>query len=227
LLELAEWLETGPAETRDPDIGRQVRALLADRDLYVGALDVRSAQLYDALAERDAARAELVVVVADRGSHRVASSRLAVRLAGATGDVERGRAEVARLEEELVGVRSECDRLRDALTNSRAAASDRKADADKIAHNLITERNQAVRDVHAVNEALRAATAELATARRDAAAAALDAAADRAEKLRWPAVKIPQLREWAGDHRAVAHVQRPAPGTPEPAPAGGEEPSDA
>jgi hypothetical protein len=199
------------AELISPERGRELRdqvlALLADLDLYVGALDTRSTQLYDALAERDAARAELEaaqrilghgvrVEKMLEGERDAARAELAVVSAdlvrftktalawadeGCRFEVQRDQAqrEVARLEEELVGVRSECDRLRDALTNSRAAASDRKADADKIAHDLITERNQAVRDVHAVNEALRAATAEQATAREEVDQTRLQAAEAR------------------------------------------------
>jgi hypothetical protein len=243
------------AELISPERGRELRdqvlALLADLDLYVGALDVRSAQLYDALAERNAARgeldaalrilahgvrvekmlegereaaraelaevrrslagqwaadhakltAELAVVVADRGSYRVASSRLAVRLAGATGDVERLRAEVSRLEEELVGVRSECDRLEQR----------RVYDRETIARMQETIRTNPDMRLSWV-PVDRLAEVE-ATARRDAAA---DFGAWLATEIRRLSDRI-NVPEWIlGTAGEVPAGTRPVPGSPEP-----------
>jgi hypothetical protein len=58
---VAEARRRGPVD----DMPDQVEALLADLDMFVGALDVRSTQLYDALVERDAARAELATARRD------------------------------------------------------------------------------------------------------------------------------------------------------------------
>jgi hypothetical protein len=189
--EHVEAIIGGFADIPAPVDAAQLRALLADRDRLAG---------------RDRAlRVEAEI-----------SNGLRAELAEVTESEIRARAELGRLEEELVGARSECDRLRDALTNSRAAASDRKADADKIAHDLITERNQAVRDVHAVNEALRAATAEQATARRDAAAEALDEAATALGNR--PVPLDPYVGDWLRLQAAEVRAgTRPVPGSPEPA----------
>jgi hypothetical protein len=198
-------LQSGPANASGPAGGPgwdrdTIDAIIAGWDLR-GVSDGSQETLRALLADRDR-----LSIDAEQAQDRIALAESAV------GEAER---EVDRLEEELVGARSECDRLRGERNDLRHQASAFEA-------MLATTRadREALFGTHewAVAEHER----ELATARRDAAADALDEAADRAEKLRWPAVKIPQLREWAGDHRAVAHVQRPAPGSPELA--GGEEP---
>jgi hypothetical protein len=284
LLEFAEWLETGPAETRDPDIGRQVRAVLADRDLHVGALDTRSTQLYDALAERDAARGELARLTAelenakadrkdlwdtrDKRNHRwmetaerldselsEARARLAVVSAdlarftktalawadeGCRFEVQRDQAqrEVARLEEELVGARSECDRLERLVGEegqpgwdgcSRAEAirqaeqkhefGMRMSDAlETVKDDLLAAREEVDRTRLQAAEARTVADSyaeQLATARRDAAA---DFGAWLATEIRRLSGRI-NVPQWvlgrAGEIRAGT---RPVPGSPEPAP---------
>jgi hypothetical protein len=182
LLELAEWLETGPAETRDPDIGRQVRAVLADRDLHVGALDTRSTQLYDALAERDAARAEVARLQADPhgepapepdGEHQV--RRIAAR--GVSLDYEQeALAGVAR-SWRLSDPACQALALADAQVWATLQLAEVTAERSQLTHELarVTADREALFRTHewAVAEherELAAARAELATARRDAAA---------------------------------------------------------
>jgi hypothetical protein len=194
-------------------------ALVADAEAgqYAeGAYQRAAARHQRALEERDAARAELAVVVADRESHRVASSRLAVRLAGATGDVERLCAEVGRLEEELVGVRSA---ITDATGND-GSMSDVQAIAD-----LRRRRDVAVDETFEIVEAFGLDWSQplpaqlrdqLATVRRDAAADALDYGARWIRQVFADGID-PEVAKCL-DALAVTtrNGSRPVPGSPQP-----------
>jgi hypothetical protein len=214
LLELAEWLETGPAETRDPDIGRQVRALLADRDLYVGALDTRSTQLYDALAERDAARGELdaalrILAHGVRVQKMLEGERDAARaeLAETVEANHRWAADHAELTAELAVVvadrgshRVASSRLAVRLAGATGDVERLRAEVARLEEELVGARSECDR--------------ELATARRDAAA---DFGAWLAKEIRRLSGRI-NVPQWilgrAGEIRAGT---RPVPGSPEPA----------
>jgi hypothetical protein len=154
------------------------------------------------------ARAELAERTCERG-HSDATLEAAAR------DMAQMAME-DRLDEELVGARRECDRLRGERNDLRHQASVLEAMLAGARAELAEVRRSLARQWAADHAEL---TTKLATARRDAATEALASGAGLA--VRWGE------HDLAADMRLIAAEIgdgiRPVPGSPEPAPAGGED----
>jgi hypothetical protein len=193
---IARGEETGVRYGLRTESAAQLRALLADRDLLAG---------------RDRAlRVEAEI-----------SNGLRTELAEVTESEIRARADQGRLEEELVDVRSECDRLRGQVRLMRtgdAAYWQAQQVLDEVLGTQEADGSGGglADEVRLLADQRDAARNELATARRDAAADALDYGARWIRQVFADGID-PEVAKCL-DALAVTtrNGTRPVPGSPEP-----------
>jgi chromosome segregation ATPase len=191
-------------EQSHPVSARHLRALLADRDRLLAALAEANNDTRRARDQRDAREAELAERTRERDHSDAALEAAARDMAQVTTDRD-------RLERELADVREELARMAGDVTDLRATVAMRDGQLRDVRAELEYVRT----DREGLDLQRNRLLAERATARRDAAAGVLEWAART-------------YGDPAGSLAAMAHLirdgLREVPGSPEPAPAGGEEP---